>query len=51
LDRSHVSHRIGKDVDIEFVASPDKLIEIFRNKGWVFIEEGENNYPHFRLEN
>ncbi len=45
----HVSHRVGKDVDIE----NGNLAVLQRNMsrfGWRYIAEGPGFYPHFRYE-
>ena len=44
----HKSHRIGKDVDIENISRTAELRAILEKRGWEFIAEGGNAYPHFR---
>jgi hypothetical protein len=46
----HVSHRSGKDVDIE---NQNRLLELRRSlesRGWRYIPERANFFPHFRFE-
>ena len=44
----HVSHRTGKDVDIENVTNKNNLKRIFEKRGWDFVNESGNAFPHFR---
>lgn len=47
----HVSHRIGKDVDIENSSQVQRLKKVFERNGWDFIpHDGSGFYPHFRHE-
>jgi len=45
----HISHRTGKDVDIENGNRLLRLQEVLNNKGWAYIPEGPGFYPHFRF--
>jgi hypothetical protein len=45
----HLSHRIGKDVDIENLKEKRNLLPIMSNYGWTYIKEGSTYYPHFRF--
>ena len=45
----HVSHRIGKDVDIENRGRLQQLRRTLERRGWLYIPEGPTFFPHFRF--